>query len=231
MRYLVCLSAILLCSGCLMRSGDRVPDLISRGAAVKPQDGTPPAIKLVFTHEHQMEGDSRRGAPEGTTGRQFRAALDRVQKESRILSRASQNPYFDVQYLLFLDTLVNEHDQVWAFISGSSFFLIPVTMTSDYVVTGTLYEAYSGEKLGVYEASVKHYTAIWLPLAALMPVTLFLQPGAEELYDDTFRDLFAQVELSLEGRPSPRAVPANSLVIEEEPAHIRRTIRPVGRER
>lgn len=221
MRLLLVASLGLL-SGCVVTMGERVPDKLgSPRAAVE----MPPAIKLIFSHEHQADGAPQGGTITKITHDQMLEGLERVRETDPILARAHPEPYFDIQYLLFVDTVFNERDLLWAYISGASFLLIPVTLPGDVVVTGSLYEAHSGAKVGVYQSKVTRNTFVWLPTIVLLPVNAFTAPGPEELYDDTYRDMLVQLTADLEGREHPRSVPPSSVEVEEEPAHIQRIIR------
>lgn len=223
MRHVWIVIIAVLTAGCAAWQGPRTPDLVASQTeeALQPE----PVIKLEFSHVHMMEGDS--GAPftgGGMSETAFRDSLERVSKDSPLMTHASLAPDEPVHYVLFLDTSINEHGQALAILGGLSFGLFPVIPSSDVGVTGVLYEATSGERVGVYEAQGKLKVLLWLPLLPFTPVTLFLGPGYE-LYDDTYKDLFIQISRDLKDQPLPEAVEASRLEIEEEVKYKERQIR------
>lgn len=223
MKYVSAMVSVLLLAGCVTWEGARTPNLWE--SENEEELAPPPVIKLVFSHEHMMEGDS--DAPftgGGMSESQFRKALERVSNESPLMSRASFMPREDVHYILFLDTYVNEHGQGLAILSGLSFMLFPVIPSSDVGVSGVLYEASSGELVNAYEAEGKLKVLIWLPLLPITPFALAFGPG-QDLYDRPYKDLFILVSSDLKNRPLPEPADPNELVIEEEVKYKERTIR------
>ncbi len=104
-------------------------------------------FKVILGHQHKMEGDRREWA-EGLSSGVFNDAYTRTAKESPMM-RYAGNQLAPINYILFLDTAINEHGQAMAIIGGLSLMLFPVVVDSDVIVTGTLYEAATGKEVGV----------------------------------------------------------------------------------
>lgn len=207
-------------SGCAMWQGKRTPDIPPN--AKEPLVEPVPSIKVVFGHEHKMEGDRREWA-EGLSSREFTNSYERTAKESPVM-RYAGNQLAPINYLLFLDTAINEHGQAMAIISGLSFMLFPVVLDSDVIVTGTLYEAATGREVGIYEGKGKVNVLVWLPLLPAAPITMILAPG-KELYDDSFRAVYYQMAEALKGQPLPPAIEPGRVDIQRVPEHVQREIR------
>ena len=205
-----------------MSVGQRIPNLGAKMS--EPYIEPPPVIMVVFEHEHQMEGD-RRKSVEALSAGEFRKALEEVSKVSPIMRNASPRPTEPVHYILFLDTLINEHGEAMAMISGFSFMLIPVSMSSDIIVRASLYEAVTGSKVGVYEAKTELNVFVWLPLLPVTPITLAAGPKRKDLYDPCFKDVFIEVANTIKDHPLPPPVPASKIEIRREPEHVPREIR------
>jgi len=209
---LLAVVAVLATSGCVMTQGQRVPNLIadSQEAGIDP----PPATKIVFTHAHNVEG-KHYSEHDRTSRKAFEKSLQRVMQTSPILRAASLSPTEPIEYILCLDTAVNEHGMISAFVSGATLMVVPMVISSDVIVQGTLYEAATAELIGTYDAQATLNVFGWLPLLPFLPATLALAPG-DEMYDDTYSDVLIQVASELSGKPRPPAIAPERVRIQEE---------------
>jgi len=222
MKRLFLIFLIFFLSGCATYIEKRVPDLgvTSPEMAVEP----PPVIMTVFEHEHQMEGDKKDWATE-ITDPMYREAFAEASKKSPIMRKASEAPTEDVNYILFLDTINNEHGQAMAIISGLSLMILPTFPSVSHIVKASLYEAATNLEVAAFEARTEQTTVIWLPLLPFTPITMIMAPGRQESIDPCFTDVFIQIAQAIQDRPMPAAVPASKIKIKKEPEHIKRTIR------
>lgn len=198
MRRLV---ATLLCScsmGCLLWSGERVPNLIETGA--KPALAMQPRIELVLHHIHTMDGKDAGGTATDATYKVFEESLERVRSETPFLANAGIG-IAKPDYVLDLQTEVAEHGKTGAIITGATLFLYPGFPRSDVIVRAHLEDA-NGQLVGRYDASGELKGIMHLLLLPALPVTVFLAPG-DELYDDTFRDVFLLLEKDLGRHAAP----------------------------
>ena len=190
----------LLCafsSGCLLWTGERIPNLVGTGA--KPGISTQPRIEVVLHHVHTMDGKDAGGAATDASYKVFKESFERVRSETPFLA-ASGVGIVKPDYVLDLETEVAEHGKTGAIVSGATLMLIPAFPSSDVIIRGTL-EDPAGNVIGHYDASGEMKGVIQLLLLPLFPVTLFTMPG-KDLYDDTFRDIFLLVEKDLAARAS-----------------------------
>jgi hypothetical protein len=200
MRLLV---ATWLCScsmGCLLWSGERVPNLIGSGA--KPTLAVRPRIELVLHHIHTLDGKDAGGTAADATYEAFEESLERVRGETPFLANAGIG-IAEPEYVLDLQTEVAEHGKTGAIVTGATLFLYPGFPRSEVIVRAHLEDA-SGRLVGRYDASGELKGVMHLLLLPALPVTLLLAPG-DELYDDTFRDVFLLVERDLGRHTAPQA--------------------------
>lgn len=224
-RLLLC-SILLLClsflSGCFSYIDKRVPDL---GATMtEPSTDKSPVIMTVFEHEHQMEGNRKDWAT-SITDSLYRESLTETSKKSPVMKKASETPTEDVNYILFLDTINNEHGQAMAIIGGLSLMILPTFPSVSHIVKASLYEAATNIEVAAFEARTEQETVVWLPLLPFTPLTLALAPGRKELLDPCFNDIFIQIAQVIKDRPLPVAVSPSKIKIKKEPERIKRTIK------
>lgn len=208
--------------GCATWIDKRIPDLGAKmsEAIVKP----PPVIMTVFEHEHQMEGDRRDWAT--TLSKPlYLEALAEASKTSSIMIKASEAPTEDVNYILFLDTINNEHGQAMAILGGLSLMLLPTFPSVSHIIKASLYEAATGLEIAAFEASTEQTTMIWLPLLPFTPITMIIAPKRKDSLDPCFTDIFIQVAQAIKDRPMPVAVPPSKIKIKKETEHVKRNIR------
>lgn len=157
----------LLTTGCLLWSGKRIPNWIETGA--KPTLASQPRIEMVLHHTHTMDGKDGGGMVTDASYKAFKESLERVQKETPFLANSGIG-IAKPDFVLDMNTEIAEHGKTGAIVSGATLMLVPAFPSSDVVVRASLKDA-----------------------DGVMP---FISPG-EELYDDTFRDLFLLIESDL----------------------------------
>jgi len=192
MRQLAMTLLCLSLTGCLFWSGERIPNLVETGA--KPTLALQPRIELVLHHVHTMDGKDAGGMATDSTYKVFKESLERVRSETPFLANAGVG-LAKPDFVLDLQTEVAEHGKTSAIVSGATLLLIPGFPRSDVIVRADLKDA-SGQIIGHYDASGQLKGIFHLLLLPALPVTLFLVPG-EDLYDDTFRDVFLLLEKDL----------------------------------
>lgn len=222
MQQMIVLVLSVVASGCIITHEPLEPyyEAGTPEATISPA----PKIKVVYSYERRKGNDPQRSS--GYSERHFYQAYERAAAESPFMQAATASQEEDVHYILFLDAISSEHGGTWALIDGLLFLmLLPAQVTTDYSVNATLYEAATGEEVGIYEASTMKRSTLWLPILLFTPIALALAPGDEDLYDPTFQEVFVQASYDLRDRPLPEAVPPQRLDIREAPAHKRRSIR------
>jgi hypothetical protein len=175
-----------------MYAGDRTPNLIATGA--RADLAAAPRIEVILSHRHTMEGEPVSSATD-VTYRAMRGSFERVRQETTFLENAREGtPKPD--FILDLDTAVDEHGKDSAFISGLTLMLIPAFISSDIVVDATL-RTPDGETVSQHKASGEMKVIIHLLLFPVLPFLPLISPG-DELVDDTFRDVLIPISRDLE---------------------------------
>jgi len=201
-RSIVVISAIIsmvVMNGCVAYMGDRTPNLVAKG--YKPTLAKAPRIDVILHHRHTLDGEDSSGDIVDDTYKTMKKSFARVQKETPFLANAKQGN-IKSDFVLDLDTEIAEHGEAQAIITGVSLLLIPGFFTSDVIVRGTL-KTPDGKTISHREATGQLKLIIQLGLLPVLPALPFIVPG-KELYDDTFRDVFIQMEQDLEKLPTSR---------------------------
>ena len=118
-------------------------------------------------------------------------SFERVRDETPYLKNASIG-LAKPELVLELDTEVAEKGMVWAIIAGASLLVIPGFPSSDIIVDAKLMTP-DKKVLASYSAhgDLKMiFHLIFLPLGF---INFWTFPG-DSIYDDTFRDIFIQLE-------------------------------------
>jgi hypothetical protein len=138
------------------------------------------------------------------TYRAFQKSFDRVQSTIPFLANASferENP----DYILDLDTAVEEHGRGGAIVAGATLGIIPGFTSSDSVVRATL-KTLEGEKLLTHESVFEVKAAFHILLVAMLPFFPFIAPG-REIYDDPMRSSITAVAADF---PALQPLPAGA---------------------
>jgi hypothetical protein len=154
-RTLIAFSAALvvgiLCEGCLLWAGtnraavSKFPEVVDTSPKVTPR------LKMVLYHSHQMDGVMSGGTAMGLSHDSFRRALENIRPTMPFLAKASVDEV-EPEFILAIDTAVNEHGRTNAFISGATLLIYPWFIHSDIIVGATL-KTIEGEKLISHESS------------------------------------------------------------------------------
>ena len=184
----VVLAASLL-QGCLMYSGEKSPNLIETEPA--PSLTAAPRIDVIMLHKHTMDGRSAGTGAEDATAAPFMQSFERIRDETPYLKNASVS-LAKPELILELDTEVAEHGMVWAMITGATLFIVPGFPSSDVMVDAKLMTP-NKEVLASYSAKRELKLIFHIIFLPLTPINFFTSPG-DSLYDDTFRDIFIQLE-------------------------------------
>jgi hypothetical protein len=191
------LVVVVFSQGCLMWSGtSRLAEPTNPSSAQSPVPAVP-SLKVVLYHEHRMDGRTTGGSVIDATYHQFQKSFDRIQTAIPFLANASfdrENP----DYILGLETSVDEHGKTSAFVCGATFGIVPGFTSSDIVVRATL-KTLEGERLVTHEAASEIKSAFHILLIPLFPLVPFIAPG-RELYDDPMRSAITAVATDFEAR-------------------------------
>jgi hypothetical protein len=196
------LVVVVFSQGCLIWSGtSRLAEPTNPSSAQSPVPAVP-SLKVVLYHEHRMEGRTSGAGAIDMTYRQFQKAFDRAQTEIPFLANAS----FERQvpdYILDLDTTVDEHGKTSARVAGATFGIVPGFTSSDVVVRATL-KTLEGERLFTHEAASEVKAAFHILLVPLLPFVPFIAPGRDS-YDDPMRSAITAVAADFAASPPPPA--------------------------
>lgn len=205
-------------SGCAVWQGSRQPNYVGYGP--EPAVGTFPVFLIVTSEEARAEGVETKVAR--STAQRMESALAKAMEKSPVMALAATSQTKPVHYFLFLDSVVDDHSTGADMLSFLTLALIPSVSSLNVSVTGSLYEAASGEELGVYEARGSRKMLTWLLLAPVTPLTLALGPGLEDVATLTYQDIFIQVAQALAGRGLPGAVDPATVEIPRKPPPTQR---------
>lgn len=185
--------ALLGASGCLIYPGDRQPNLVARHEA--PSVTAAPRIEVVLHHQHTMDGSDAGGQATELTYKVVKESFERVRSQTPFLANAAMGTP-KPEYVLDLETEVAEHGKTSAIVAGATLLLVPGFNSSDVIVRATLKDA-DGGTMGHWEAVGQVKMVVQLLLIVALPALPFTAPG-DELYDDTFKDVFLQLGPDLE---------------------------------
>lgn len=208
-------------AGCALWQGSRTPNFVGFGP--EPTMGNFPVFQVVLTEEDQSEGVPM--SLSRTTAKDMQAALETAMGTSPAMALGYTAPTKPVQYILFLDAVVDDRSAAADLLSFVTLGFIPSISSLNVSVTGSLYEAATGDELGVYEARGSRKMMTWLFLAPVTPLTLALGPGLEDVAVPTYQDIFIQVAHALVGRDLPPAIDPQTIEIRRTPQSTRREIR------
>jgi len=216
--------------GCAGFSTARTPNL----EANKTEAKIDPAPVIMTVYELQRFADGHVCTPGDAVGhaaeKGFNKSFVTASGKSPIMRKASEAPTEDVNYLLFLDVINNEHGLNQAKLSGYTLLIIPGVTSADTVVRGTLYEAATGRQIATLEASAETTVIFWLGLLPVLPISIIankISPKKDQI-EQCFSDVFIQVSETIRNRPMPAAIPGSRIKIEEDPDTGKRSVKVSG---
>lgn len=234
MKRLLLVALLIFCFssfvGCAGFSTAHTPNLESK----KTEARVEPAPVIMTVYEVQRFADGNVCAPGDVMGRvaeeNFNKTFVTASGKSPIMRKASEAPTENVNYVLFLDVVNNEHGLKWAKLSGYTLLIIPAVTSADTVVRGTLYEASTGSQIATLEASSETTVIFWLGLLPVLPISIIVNKVSpkENSIEQCFYDVFIQMSETIRNRPMPAAIPASRIKIEENPDTGKRSVKVSG---
>jgi hypothetical protein len=184
------LSVLLVLSGCLYYQGERVPKTPPTAQEAGYLKAAAPRLELVLNHRSTIDGQPNGS---GRSDRYYPAvwgALDRMRTGFPFLLNAGfQFP--DPQYVLELDSEVDDSGGESAKISGLTLFLVPGFGATRFRVQARL-KSLDGTVIAEREASATTNVVYQLFLFPLVPLNRYVSQDLT-FYDDTFRDVLIPI--------------------------------------
>jgi hypothetical protein len=195
--------ALVLLTGCLYYRGERVPRVPPTAQQASYLAAAAPRLELVLNHSSTIDGMP---SGSGRSDRYYPAvwgALDRMRTGFPFLLNAGFK-FPDPEYVLELDTLVDDSGGESAKISGLTLFLVPGFGATRFRVQARLKQL-DGTVIAEREASVTTNVVYQLFLLPLVPINRYASQD-RTFYDDTLRDVLIPISDDIASLPA--ATPA-----------------------